>query len=186
MEEMATRYGLSEVHVDYFPSREAWVPEVGDLWMVEPVQKKMASLTMVPAALASGSTSGDWEAELVYVGSGGQGDYAGVDLAGKIALGNTSVGSVFGNAVGRFGAVGALGTGSSGVNRDRAGYTLDQIGWASIPVQEGTSGFRFRRGPPASDSTFLCASSPSSETSWSEGSGWSSGPASGPGGFQGA
>lgn len=143
MQEMATRYGLSDVRVDYFPSGDVWAPEVGDLWMVEPFQKKIASLTMVPAALASGSTSGEWEAEVVYVGSGGPADYAGKDLAGNIALGNTSVGSVFSNAVGRFGAVGALGTGSSGVNSDRPGYSLDQIGWASVRPAEGTSGFGF-------------------------------------------
>ena len=86
MQEMATRYGLSEVKVDYFPSGDAWVPEVGDLWMVEPYSKKIASLTMVPAALASGSTNSDVEAELVYVGSGRSDDYAGKDLAGKIAI----------------------------------------------------------------------------------------------------
>jgi len=125
MEEMATRYGLSDVRVDYFPSGNAWVPEVGDLWMVEPYEKKIASLTMVPAALASGSVSGEAEAEVVYVGSGSPEDYEGKDLAGKIALGNTSVGSVFSRAVGEYGAVAALGTGSSGVSRDRPGYTLD-------------------------------------------------------------
>jgi aminopeptidase YwaD len=143
MQEMATRYGLSDVRVDYFPSGDAWVPEVGDLWMVEPIQKRIASLTMVPAALASGSTSGEWEGEVVYVGAGAPTDYAGKDLTGKIALGNTSVGSVFSSAVGRLGAVGALGTGSSGVNGDRPGYSLDQIGWASIRPEEGTSGFGF-------------------------------------------
>jgi len=143
MQEMATRYGLSDVRVDYFPSGDVWAPEVGDLWMVEPFQKKIASLTMVPAALASGSTSGEWEAEVVYVGSGGPADYAGKELAGNIALGNTSVRSVFSNAVGRFGAVGALGTGSPGVNSDRPGYSLDQIGWASVRPAEGTSGFGF-------------------------------------------
>ncbi len=73
MQEMAARYGLSDVRVDYFPGGDVWVPEVGDLWMVEPFQKKIASLTMVPAALASGSTSGEWEAEAVYIGSGGPG-----------------------------------------------------------------------------------------------------------------
>jgi hypothetical protein len=143
MEEMATRYGLSDVRVDYFEAGYAWVPEVGDLWMVEPIQKKIASLTMVPAALASGSTNSEAEAELVYVGAGRPADYEGKDLQGKIALGNTSVGSVFSTAVGRFGAVGALGTGSSGVSRDRPGYTLDQIGWASIRPPEGTEGFGF-------------------------------------------
>ena len=143
MREMATRYGLSDVRVDYFPAGEAWVPEVGDLWMVEPVEKKIASLTMVPAALASGSTNADAEAELIYVGAGRAADYEGKDLRGKIALGNTSVGSVFSTAVDRMGAVGALGTGSSGVSRDRAGYTLDQIGWASVRPAEGTEGFGF-------------------------------------------
>ena len=62
MQEMATRYGLSDVRVDYFPSGDAWVPEVGDLWMVEPYQKRIASLTEVPAALASGSMNADVEA----------------------------------------------------------------------------------------------------------------------------
>ncbi|MFC1791829.1 hypothetical protein ACFL0I_05130, partial [Gemmatimonadota bacterium] len=100
MEEMATRYGLSEVQVDYFETGDAWVPEVGDLWMVEPYQKRIASLTEVPAALASGSMSTDVETELVYVGSGRPADYQGKDLVGKIAMGNTSVGSVFGTAVG--------------------------------------------------------------------------------------
>jgi hypothetical protein len=143
MQQMANRYGLSDVRVDYFPSGDAWVPEVGDLWMVEPYQKKIASLTMVPAALASGSMDADVEAEVVYVGSGRAEDYAGKDLAGKIALGNTSVGSVFSNAVGRHGAVGALGTGSSGVSRDTPGYSLDQIGWASVRASEETPGFGF-------------------------------------------
>ncbi len=143
MQEMATRYGLSDVRVDYFPGGESWVPEIGDLWMVEPVRKRIASLTMVPAALASGSASAEVEAELVYVGAGRPEDYDGKDLAGKIALGNTSVGSVFSEAVGRRGAVGALGSGSSGVNGDRAGYSLDQIGWASVRPAEGTSGFGF-------------------------------------------
>ncbi|MFC1660180.1 M28 family peptidase [Gemmatimonadota bacterium] len=143
MEEMATRYGLSDVRVDYFPSRDAWVPEVGDLWLVEPVQKKLASLTMVPAALAAGSASGNVEAEVIYVGAGREADYAGKDVEGKIVLGNASVGQVFSSAVGRHGAAGALGTGSAGVSRDNAGYSLDQIGWQSVGPVEGGGGFGF-------------------------------------------
>ncbi len=148
MQEMAERYGLSDVRVDYFPAGEAWVPEVGDLWMVEPFSKRIASLTMVPAALASGSSNADVEAEVVYVGSARPGDYSGKDVAGKIVLGNASVGQVFGTAVGQLGAVGALGTGSAGVSRDNAGYTMDQIGWASIRARgasaaESPSGFGF-------------------------------------------
>ena len=143
LEEMAIQYGLSQVQVDYFPGRPGWIPEVGDLWMVEPVQKKLASLTMVPAALASGSGNADTEAELIYVGAGRPEDYEGVDVAGKIVLGDASVGSVFGQAVNRLGAAGALGTGSAGVSRNDAGYTLDQIGWASVRPTEPGRGFGF-------------------------------------------
>ena len=67
LRDMAERYGLSEVSVDYYPAGEIWVPEEAELWMVEPELKKMSSLTMVPAALASGSASADVETEVTAV-----------------------------------------------------------------------------------------------------------------------
>ena len=143
LEAMAREYGLSEIRVDYLPGSSGWVPEVGELWMMEPVQKKLASLTMVPAALASGSGSADAEAELVYVGAARPEDFEGKDLAGKIVLGDANVGTVFSQAVNRYGAAGALGTGSAGTSRDDAGYTLDQIGWASVRPGEDGRGFGF-------------------------------------------
>ena len=143
LKELAGRYGLSEVTVDYFPSGDTWMPEEADLWMIEPVRKKIASLTMIPAAVASGSMNADVEAEVVYVGAGSSSDYEGLDLTGKIVLGNSSVGNVFNRAVNQFGAVGALGTGSAGVSRNTAGYTLDQIGWQSVRPSEETGGFGF-------------------------------------------
>ncbi len=143
LEELAGRYGLSEVSVDYFPSGEIWMPEEADLWMVEPVHKKIAGLTMIPAALASGSMSADVEAEVVYVGAGRDSDYEGKDLAGKIVLGNSSVSTVFSRAVNQYGAAGALGTGSAGVSRNTAGYSLDQIGWQSVRPTEENGGFGF-------------------------------------------
>jgi aminopeptidase YwaD len=143
MQDMATRYGLSDVRVDYFPGGPTWVPEVGDLWMVEPVEKKLASLTMVPAALASGSLSADVEAEVVYAGAGSPADWEGKDVTGKIVLGNAGVGSVFAAAVVGRGAVGALGTGSPGVTGDRPRYSLDQIGWASVRPEGESGGFGF-------------------------------------------
>lgn len=143
LKELAGRYGLSEVTVDYFPSGDTWMPEEADLWMIEPVYKKIASLTMIPAALASGSMNADVEAEVVYVGAGSSSDYEGMDLTGKIVLGNSSVSNVFNRAVNQYGAVGALGTGSAGVSRNTAGYTLDQIGWQSVRPSEETGGFGF-------------------------------------------
>jgi hypothetical protein len=141
--ELAERYGLSEVKVDYYPSGEIWVPEEAELWMVEPVFKKMSSMTMVPAALASGSASGDVEAEVVYVGSGLPEDFAGKDLSGKIVLGNASVGRIFNVAVDRYGAAGVLGTGSAGTGGNYPGYTLDQIGWQSARRGGQGAGFGF-------------------------------------------
>ena len=141
--ELAGRYGLSEVSVDYFPSGEIWMPEEADLWMIEPVRKKIASLTMIPAALASGSMSADVETEVIYVGAGRSSDYEGMNPAGKIVLGNSSVSSVFSRAVNQFGAAGALGTGSAGVNRNTAGYSLDQIGWQSVRPTDESGGFGF-------------------------------------------
>lgn len=143
LEAMANQYGLSEVRVDLLPGGSGWVPEVGELWMVEPVERKLASLTQVPAALASGSRSADVEAELVYVGAARPEDFQGKDLAGKIVLGDANVGTVFSQAVVEYGAAGALGTGSAGTSRDDAGYTLDQIGWASVRPEEDERGFGF-------------------------------------------
>jgi hypothetical protein len=139
----AQQAGLSDVQVDFFPSRDTWDAEEGDLWMIQPAKKKVASLTMVPTSLAQGSRNADVEAELVYVGQGREADYAGKDVKGKIVLGSGSVGSVFGQAVGARGAAGALGTGSAGVSANSAGYTLDQVGWSSVSPLPGQDGFGF-------------------------------------------
>ena len=141
--DMASQYGLSDVLVEFFPSRDTWDAEEGDLWLVQPVLKKIASLNQVTSSLAQGSTSADVEAEVVYVGAGREADYAGKDVSGKIVLGSGSVGGVFDSAVNKRGAAGALGTGSAGVNADSAGYSLDQIGWASVSPAQGKGGFGF-------------------------------------------
>jgi aminopeptidase YwaD len=142
LEDQATQYGI-DVLVEYFSSDEIWDAEEADLWLVEPEAKRLASLDMVPVALASNSTSADVEAEVVYVGAGREEDYEGKDVAGKIVLGSGSVGSVFRSGVVERGAAGALGTGSAGVRSDSPGYTLDQIGWQSVSASEEEPGFGF-------------------------------------------
>jgi aminopeptidase YwaD len=141
--DMALQYGLSDVKIEFFPSRDTWDGEEGDLWMVEPVLKKIASFNQVPTSLAQGSMTADVEAELVYVGAGREADYAGKDVKGKIVLGSGSTGSVFGSAVNVRGAAGALGTGSPGINGNAAGATFDQIGWGSVSPKPDTGGFGF-------------------------------------------
>jgi hypothetical protein len=141
--EQALLAGLSNVLVEFFPTRDTWDGEEGDLWLVLPVRKKIASLNQVASSLASGSMNADVEAEVVFVGAGREADYAGKDVTGKIVLGSGSVGAVFGTAVNQRGAVGALGTGSAGVSGNAAGYTLDQIGWASVSPKPDKGGFGF-------------------------------------------
>ncbi len=141
--DQAVQAGLSDVTIEKYPSRDTWDGEEGDLWMVKPSLKKIASLNQVPSSLAQGSLSADVEAEMVYVGAGREADYAGKDVAGKIVLGNGSVGQVFSGAVNGRGAAGALGTGSSGASSDAPNYSLDQVGWSNVAARPDKGGFGF-------------------------------------------
>jgi hypothetical protein len=141
--EQARRFGLSDVRVDYFPASDEWDAEEADLWLVQPVKEKIASLNQVPTSLAKGSLSADVEAEVVYVGAGREADYAGKDVTGKIVLGNAGVGQLFNNAVNQKGAAGVLGTGSAGVSANSAGFTMDQLGWTSVAPRTERGGFGF-------------------------------------------
>lgn len=143
IQEIAKQAGLSDVQVDFFPTRDTWDAEEGDLWMVQPTKKKIASLNSVPTSLAQGSRSADVEAEVVYVGQGRDADYEGKDVKGKIVLGSGSVGAAFASGVNTRGAAGALGTGSAGVSGNYPGYTLDQVGWSSVSPAQGKEGFGF-------------------------------------------
>jgi aminopeptidase YwaD len=139
----AIQSGLSGVNVELFPTRNVWDAEEGDLWLVAPVRKKIASVNQVASSLASGSMNADVEAEVVYVGAGREADYAGKDVTGKIVLGSGSVSDAFNSGVNQRGAAGALGSGSVGVSGNAAGYSLDQIGWASISPRTDKGGFGF-------------------------------------------
>jgi aminopeptidase YwaD len=139
----ARRFGLSDVRIDYFPVADEWDAEEADLWLVQPVTEKIASLNQVPTSLAKGSLSADVEAEVIYVGAGREADYAGKDVTGKIVLGNAGVGALFNNAVNTKGAAGVLGTGSAGVSSNSPGFTMDQLGWTSVTPRTERGGFGF-------------------------------------------
>ena len=141
--EQARRFGLSDVRVDYFPASDEWDAEEADLWLVQPVKEKIASVNQVPTSLAKGSLSADVETEVVYVGAGREADYAGKDVAGKIVLGSAGVGQLFNNAVNQKGAAGVLGTGSAGVSANSPGFTMDQLGWSSVSARPERGGFGF-------------------------------------------
>ena len=140
---LAEQYGLTDVKKDFFPRGEIWDPVEAELWIIEPVKKKIAGLEIVPEAIASGSKDADVTAEVVYVGAGRSEDYKGKNVKGKIVMGSGSVGGLFSTAVGSRKAAGVLGTGSSGINRGYPGAINTQIGWQSIRPREDEDGFGF-------------------------------------------
>ena len=140
---LAKQYGLADVKVDFFPADKIWDPVEAELWLVEPVKKKIAGLEIIPEALASGSRNADVTAEVVYVGAGRDKDYRGKKVKDKIVMGSGSVGSLFRSAVSKRKAAGVLGAGSSGINRGYPGASPNQIGWQSVRPQKDESGFGF-------------------------------------------
>jgi len=140
---MAEQYGLSEVKVDFFPSDKIWDAVEAELWIIEPVKKKIAGLEIIPEALASGSRDAEITAEVIYVGAGRDKDFRGKKVKGKIVMGSGSVNGLFRSAVSKRKAAGVLGTGSSGVNRGYPGASPTQIGWQSVRPQKGEKGFGF-------------------------------------------
>lgn len=140
---LAKQYGLSDVTVDFFPSDKIWDAVEAELWLIEPVKKKIAGLEIVPEAIASGSSDADITTEVIYVGSGRDKDFRGKKVKGKIVMGSTSTNSLFRSAVSKRKAAGVLGTGSSGVNRRYPGVSPTQIGWQSVRPQKNENGFGF-------------------------------------------
>lgn len=141
MATFAREYGFSDVGIESFPSGgRLWQPSQGELWMVEPDSRKLYDIYDIAVSLAANSASGDVTAELVDVGGGARPeDYAGKDVKGKIVLGASGVGQIFGQAVQR-GAVGALGYSSL-----RSDDFPDQIPSSSISA--GAHGFGWAVSP---------------------------------------
>lgn len=130
--EKLKEYGFDEAEIVNLPVRgeKTWDAEEAELWVVEPVKKKIADLKEIPTVLCSGSASTEITAELVDVGLGFSEDhYKDKDLNGKIALVYGSPERARRLAVEKYGAVGLIGCSSSHPEFDR-----DQIGWNSIRV----------------------------------------------------
>ncbi len=107
----AREFGYSDVRVESFPAGQPlWQPTRGELWMVEPVVRKLYDIQDIAISLAPNSESGEVTAELIDVGSGTRpDDFAGKDVKGKIVLGSNGVSSLQSLGVFERGAVGVLG-----------------------------------------------------------------------------
>jgi len=84
----ALEYGFDEVKIEKWdmPGRRFWDGEMGELWEISPHYRKIADYDDMTAHLASGSVTGEYEGELIYVGNGTVDEFKGKDVTGKILL----------------------------------------------------------------------------------------------------
>lgn len=114
-------------------SRPAWDPLGASLTLVgrpEPLMTLASNINLV-AAFSHSTPPGGLEAELVDVGRGGPQDFEGLDVRGKIVLGDGSPGQLFRRAVQEGGALGVLAYRLSSFNNPEANREVAAM--SSIP-----------------------------------------------------
>lgn len=127
-------YGYDDSAIIELPTtaKTTWDAEQAELWLVEPLKKKLYDLKDIPATLCQGSVSTDTTAELIDVGPGySEAFYQGKEVKDKIVLVYGSPERARQLAVEKFGAKGIIACTSSHPEFDR-----DQLGWNSIRVGE--------------------------------------------------
>jgi Peptidase family M28 len=111
-----------------------------ELWMVEPVEVKLADIGEHAVYLADGSHDADLTAELVWIGDGSKNALKDLEVAGKIVLTDASPGRAVQNAVWEKGAIGVVSYVIS-ENKTLMDYP-DQVAWSRIQIDppEGKQG----------------------------------------------
>ena len=139
VEEELRKIGLNDIRVIELPFHEpSWTGLGGELWMREPVERKIGSWADSGTAIALYSRSGEATAQLVDVGDGlSEADYEGRDVDGKIVLACGRLENVFRLAVFRYGAAGVL---SCAPRWPGPAFEFpNNMGWQRIPI-EGAAG----------------------------------------------
>jgi hypothetical protein len=147
--DQAKKAGLEDVKfIEQKLEGPNYTAKSAELWVVEPVEIKLADIGDHAVYLADGSHDADVTAEVVWIGNGTKAELEKIDVAGKIVLINGSPGTAATNAVWGKGAVGVISfTTSEGKNPMDF---PDQIAWTRISVTppEGKKGtFAFNLPP---------------------------------------
>jgi len=145
VEEKAKAYGLKDVQIEKFVAdgktmnftfrtRPAWDAEKGELWIIEPIKKKIADFDEIRVSLAVYSRNARVTGELVDVGSGeSAADYEGKDVKGKMVLASGHPDAVQRLAVFEKGALGVLSYYTiAWQNTRQPGDYPDQVTWGRI------------------------------------------------------
>lgn len=100
--------GLQDVSIIKQPLDGNYTARSAELWMVEPIEIKLADIGDHALYLSDGSRDADVTAELVWAGDGSAAALANLDVNGKIVLVNGNPGAAAVNAVYGKGAVGVV------------------------------------------------------------------------------
>ena len=129
-----------------------YTARAAELWMVEPVELKLADIAEHAVYLADMSRDADVTAELVDIGDGTEEALKGLDVKGKLVLTNGPPQRAVETAVGKRGAVGVV-TYQTSENRSPYDHP-DQVAWQRIDWRPpaGTRGtFAFVLSPRKGD-----------------------------------
>ena len=132
--EAAKEVGLEDVRFVEQPLLESF-PTVttAELWMVEPVELKLADIGDHATYLTDGSSDADVTAELVWIGDASAETLEDIDVTGKIVLTNAIPFVAVQTAVWERGALGIV---SCGIRGTKKSYDYpDQIQWTFIPPE---------------------------------------------------
>ncbi|HKX84448.1 MAG TPA: hypothetical protein VJL58_09525, partial [Pyrinomonadaceae bacterium] len=145
--EAAKANGLQDVSIIKQPLDGNYTAKSAELWMVEPVELKLADIGDHAVYLADGSRDADVTAELIWIGDATDDAMKGLDVKGKIVLSSANPGFVVNQAVYKNGAIGAV---TFATSESKSGMDFpDQIGWTRIgDPPAGKSGtFAFNLSP---------------------------------------
>jgi len=107
------KYGLPGAEIVRFPGGKTWDGIKGELWEIEPGHQKLASYQDLSAMLASGSTTADVKAQLVWIGHGTEDEIKEVEVEGKIVVTEGRMSTVHNSACMKHGALGVVSVESS-------------------------------------------------------------------------
>lgn len=125
-----------------------YTARVGELWMVEPIEVKLADIGDHAVHLADGSHSANVTAELVWVGECSPEELQKVDVAGKMVLTSAHPQVAVQRAVWERGALGVI-CFSPSEGKSAMDFP-DQVAWRRIPITP----------PPGKKGTFAFVLSP--------------------------
>src|SRR5687767_4746063 len=104
----ARENGLQDVSIIKQPLDGNYTAKSAELWMIEPVEMKLADIGDHAVYLADGSRDADVQAEIVWIGDASDDSLKGVDVKGKIVLSSANPGFAVNQAVYKNGAIGVV------------------------------------------------------------------------------